>query len=240
MLSTLLTACGGEQEIPRRPITPLDHATTGTLRGEVRLDGPALAMKTLRLTSECAALHPGALEAGDALVHDGRVENAFVYVKDGLGERGFPLPTEPVVIDQKGCLYAPHVVGVQVGQTLAFRNSDQTLHNVHGVPARSPAWNYALAARAADRTVRFRAPEIMVPVRCDVHPWMQAFIGVLDHPYFAVTGPDGHYELPDLPPGEYTVAVWHERFGLQETHVPVEPKGVKEVSFTYASPSAQR
>jgi hypothetical protein len=234
-----LGACGRGQspcDTPRVP-TPLDPSTAGTIAGVVSFTGPAPPMKTLPLGGDpaCAAQHAGPVLAGDALVHDGRVENAFVYIMEGLGDRTFAVPTNPVTIDQIGCVYKPHVGGVQTCQPILFLNSDPLLHNVHGTPGRSASWNFAMGVQGSKRTVRVETAEVMVEVRCDVHPWMRAYLGVLDHPYFTVTGPDGRFKLPDVPPGAYLVASWHERFGTQEARVSLGTKETKEVSFTYAS-----
>jgi len=234
----LIAACGGDAPpSPARTPTPLDHATTGTIAGEVRVDGAVPPMAEIRFAGfpECAAQHQGPAYAGDMLVKDGKVAGAFVWVKDGLGDRVFAIPTEPVEIDQTGCLYQPRVVGARVGQTIRFVNGDPLLHNVHGTPKASRAWNVSLARRGASREIRLDHPEVMVSVRCDLHPWMQAWIGVVDHPYFAVTGPDGAFALEDVPPGDYTVAVWHERLGTREARVTVPPRGRATAGFTYAA-----
>ena len=231
----LLAGCGGGDEPPPpRERTPLDMTTTGTITGEVRYEGDVPTMATVNFGSfrQCFSQHTGPVPRGDALVQNGRVENAFVYVKEGLEERVFLIPTEPVTIDQRGCLYVPHVAGAQVGQAIRFVNSDPTLHNVHGRPAGSSAWNVSLARKGANRTVRVGVPEVGVSVRCDLHPWMQGWLGVVDHPYFAVTGADGHFTLPNVPPGDYVVAVWHERFGTRESRVSLVPTGTATVDFT--------
>jgi plastocyanin len=232
------TGCGGKSacDSPRSP-TPLDHATTGTIAGVVRFTGEPPATTTLSLGAEpaCAGQHSGPVPAGDVLVQDGRVENAFVYLKEGLGDRVFAVPAEPVTVDQRGCLYHPRVVGAQTCQEIAFVNSDPLLHNVHGTPHASGAWNWSMGVKGSRRTTRLAEPEVMVDVRCDVHPWMHAYVGVVAHPYFAVTGPDGAFSLRDVPPGDYVVASWHERFGTREARVTLAREGRAEVALTYAA-----
>ena len=234
----LLVACGGgDGGGPERAVTPLDRSTTGTLTGTVTFQGAVPPMANLPIGGEpvCAAQHQGPVPAGDALVHDGRVENVFVYVKEGLAGRVFAVPKEPITIDQKGCIYHPHVAGAQVGQSITFVNSDPLLHNVHGTPAQSSPWNFGMGVQGSRRSITIAKPEVMVDVRCDVHPWMRAYIGVVDHPYFAVTGPDGGFTFADVPPGDYTLATWHERFGTRETRVILGPHEKKDVDFTYAA-----
>lgn len=171
--------------------------------------------------------------SGDVLVKSHRVQNAFVYIREGLGERVFPQPTTPVEIDQKGCLFAPRVAGAETCQEIVFLNSDPVLHNVHGFPKSSSAWNFSLSQAGSRRSVRVPAAEAMIRVGCDVHPWMQAYIGVVNHPYFAITGADGGFMLKDVPPGDYVIASWHERFGMREQRVKVEPKQEAAVAFAY-------
>ncbi len=233
----VLVGCGGESTpspARTRTPTPLDHDTTGTIEGTVRAHGTVPAMAEVQFGSfgECAIQHPGTTYAGDVLVQDGKVENAFVWIRDGLGERVFAVPDAPVEVDQTGCLYRPRVAGAQVGQTIRFVNGDPLLHNVRGAPKASRPWNVSLPRRGASHDIVVDHPEVMVGVRCDLHPWMQSWLGVVDHPYFAVTGADGSYALRDVPPGEYTVAVWHERLGTREARVAVAPKASATADFT--------
>jgi plastocyanin len=236
-----IAGCGGGDGDKRaaRPVTPIDPATTGAVQVDVQFQGTVSPMKELVMSSfpECAAQHQGPVLAGDMLVKDGKVENAFVYVKDGLGDRGFAVPPEPVVIDQKGCLYVPHVTGAQVGQPVEFRNSDAMLHNVHGSPKNSSGWNVALPRQGTERTITVSHPEVMISVRCDLHPWMQGWLGVLDHPYFGVSGPDGRVTLKAVPAGDYVIGVWHERFGTREAKVTVTPQGTAQASVTFTPPA---
>jgi plastocyanin len=234
----LLLGCGGgEHGRTGRTVTPLDHSTTGTITGTVSLQGvpPPMAMLPIGSEPVCSAQHTGPVPAGDALVHDGRVENAFVYIKEGLENRTFAIPDSVVTIDQRGCLYHPHVVGAQVGQAITFVNSDELLHNVHGSPHESPPWNFGMSVQGSRRTIRVDKPEVMIDLRCDVHPWMHAYLGVLDHPYFAVTGPEGRFIFTDVPPGDYVIAAWHERFGTREARLTLGPKETRDVSFTYSA-----
>jgi len=156
----------------------------------------------------------------EPIVRGGKVANVFVYVKDGVTADGrkladltFPVPDNAVVLDQRGCSFQPHVLGVMVGQTLRILNSDPTTHNVHLTPRNNPEWNQSMASGSAPLTTRLQRPEIMVPVKDNQHPWKRARVGVLPHPFFAVTGEDGRFEIRGLPPGKYTLVAWHEGEG---------------------------
>jgi plastocyanin len=183
--------------------------------------------------AECAVQHRDPVRAEDLIAEDGKLANAFVWIKDGLGDRVFAIPEAPVEVDQSGCLFQPRVTGARVGQIVRFANGDPLLHNVRGTPRASPGWNASLPRRGATRDVRLDRPEVGVSVRCDLHPWMQSWLAVVDHPYFAVTGADGAYALRDVPPGEYTVAVWHERLGTRETRVTLAPQGTATARFSF-------
>jgi plastocyanin len=164
---------------------------------------------------------------------DNGLQNVFVYVKDGLGDWVYPVPDAPVVLDQLGCRYRPHVFGVQVGQGVQILNSDATLHNVHAVPKVNDEFNFGLPLKGMESTRVFDEPEIMVPFRCDVHGWMAAFAGVVPHPFFAVSSADGSYEITGLPGGTYTIEAWHERFGTMTQTVTVDGTGAGTAEFVF-------
>jgi len=163
----------------------------------------------------------------------GGLANAFVYIKAGLEGRKFEPNTEVVVLDQHGCMFVPRTIGMRAGQTLDLNNGDAVAHNVHPLPVNNREWNQEQAPQAPTVEHRFARPEIMIPVKCNIHAWMHAYIGVVDHPYFAVTGPDGAFQWKNVPPGDYTVAVWHEKLGKLEEQVHVAAAGSAAVSFTY-------
>jgi plastocyanin len=165
---------------------------------------------------------------------DGRLQNVFVHVKDGLGNLKFPVPQTPVVLDQEKCRYVPRVVGVQTGQPLEIRNSDSVLHNVHAVPKQNREFNRSQALKGMADTHVFSVGELMVPFKCDVHSWMTAYVGVLDHPFHAVTGADGTFTLAGLPPGTYTIEAWHEKLGTRTQTVTLEAKGTQELAIEFA------
>lgn len=223
---------------PRAPVTPVDLSTAGSIQVQVSYSGspPTPAFINMSGTPACAALHPNPVPDQSLVVDSGHVAWAVAYIKSGLGDRTFAPPTEPVVIDQKGCLYDPHVVAVMVGQPLQFRNSDQEAHNVHGRPKEVDAWNFLMSRPNSTRDVIFDKPEVGIPVSCDVHPWMRAYVSVFDHPYFAVTPRDGTVTLRSVPPGDYVIAVWHETLGTLVKPVALAPSGTATVQFTYQQP----
>lgn len=229
----LAAACTSEPEV--RPPTPLDRTTIGTIAGAVRFDGvpPAETQLALGSSAECAGQHAGPVLAGDVRVSDGLVQNAIVYLKEGLGDRVFAISADPVMIDQKACMFVPRITAAQVGQPIKFLNSDALAHNVRGKPEVNRGWNFSLAITGTSRTIKITQAEPVIEIRCDIHPWMQAFLGVFDHPYFAVTGPDGRFRLADVPPGDYVVEAWHERFGTRTATVTLEPKGSQDLTFTF-------
>lgn len=182
----------------------------------------------------CVRMHKGGLVDEELIVNaNGTLSNVFVYIQNGLQGKVFETPTGVETIDQKGCRFAPHVLGIRTGQTLKVLNSDPVSHNIHPMPAINREWNQGQAPGAAPLEREFARPEIMVPVKCNVHSWMRSYIGVLDHPYFAVTGPDGTFELKNVPPGEFTIEAWHEKLGKQQQKVtlPASARGVAEFSY---------
>jgi hypothetical protein len=185
----------------------------GIVHGTVRVGGPVPRNRRIRMDADprCAALH-GEPPLSEEIVVGSNLglRWAFVYVKEGA--RATPPPSAPIVLAQAGCFYRPHVLGVQVGQPLLIRNDDPILHSIHTLPFANPPFSFGQPTRGLEERRAFPKPEVMVKVVCDVHPWMRAWVGVLDHPYFAVTDADGAYALPELPAGLYTLEVWHEAY----------------------------
>lgn len=208
----------------------------GKITGKVALSGAAPAAAKLKMDADpvCAAAHPDGAAAEDVVVGSGGgVQNVFVYLKEGV-KGTFPAKTDPAVIDQKGCLYGPRVVGLQVGQPLKFLNSDPTLHNVHGMPKINAPWNFAMPKFVKQKENKdLTKPEVMIHVKCDVHPWMSGYVGVLEHPFFAVTDKDGNFTIEGVPPGEYTVEVWQEKLGAQTAKVKVDAGAAAKQDFSF-------
>lgn len=222
---------GGEQPAA----SPVDPATVATITGKVMFEGTAPDNEPILMEAEptCQEQYPNGAFTETALVNDnGTLQNVFVYVKSGLGDLKFPVPTEEVLLDQQGCRYHPHVFGIQAGQDLIIRNSDGILHNIHPMPSVNRAFNLGQPVKM-DSKKKFDKVEVMIPIECDVHEWMSGYVGVLDHPYFSVTGADGAFSLASLPPGTYTIEAWHEKYGTQTMDVTVGEKETKDIVFTF-------
>ena len=233
-------ACGGGSEAPAEapaePAAPaFDPATAGNVTGSIMLEGDAPAAEMIRMNSDPVCVKQATDTETDYYVvgEGGGLGNVFVYVKSGL-QGSFPPASDTVILDQQGCRYTPHVFGIQVGQTLQIVNSDPTLHNIHATPVNNPEFNTGqpIQGMTFDRT--FDNVEVMVPFKCDVHGWMNAYLGVLDHPFFAVSGSDGAFDISGLPPGTYEIEAWHEELGTQTQSVTVAEGGTADVSFTFS------
>jgi plastocyanin len=236
-----LAACSGDSSRPAEPASPaaapdakkVDSATASSIKGKVLLEGTAPENPVLKMASD-PACGTAEVRAENYVAENGALQNVFVHIKDGLGNKYiFDTPTEPAKLDQKGCRYVPHVLGVRVSQPLEVINSDQTLHNVHGMPKTNREFNHGQPIAGMKNTVTFSSPEVMVPFKCDVHAWMLAYVGVVPHPYFAVTGKEGTFELQTIPPGTYTIEAWHEKLGRQTQTVTLGEKDSKDVTFTF-------
>jgi carboxypeptidase family protein len=202
-------------------------AGAGSLSGRITFEGTPPAPKEVRHLSKdpvCAAAHKAPVYLEDGKVNnDGSLPNAFVYIKSGAEKLHFQSPSKPAVLDQIGCIYTPHVLGVMVGQELDIISSDPTTHNVHVTPSVNPQWNHSQPPGGARLKKKFPHVEIMIPVDCNQHPWMSAYIGVTSNPFFAVSASDGKFSIADIPAGEYTLAVWTATFGTQERRITLQP-----------------
>ena len=250
MLVVSLAGCGGGEAPPVQeeaamdeapagpPAAPIDPETVGEITGSVAFEGEAPRRVRIRMDAvpACTEANQDPVYSEEVLLNDnGTLQNVFVYVKDGLGNRTFPVPEKLIHLNQEGCVYHPHVFGVMAGQTLHIMNSDPTNHNIHPMPARNREWNKSQPPSSQALTEQFPRPEVMLPVKCNVHPWMKAYIGVLRHPFFAVTGDDGSFSLSGLPPGDYTIEAWHEKYGTAEQTVTIGEKETREIEFTFTS-----
>lgn len=208
-----------------------------TLTGTVRYTGEPPTLPTIDMAADpsCAEMHDDAVQAQTLVLGDeGTMGNIFVQVKNPP-EGDYAAPDTPVVIDQEGCMYEPHVAGMIAGQPLQFLNSDGILHNVHGTPSSNREFNLGMPGSLTHKSVTLNQPEEYVPVKCDVHPWMSAYVGVMTHPYFEVTDEDGQFELT-VPAGTYTIEAWHERLGTQTQEVTVAAGESASIDFEFAAP----
>ena len=238
-LLAVSVACGGANEPePARPAPAVDPASAATVTAIVKFEGTVPPPQMMRLDGDpkCVTENGAKERALELLVvgENQALQNVFVYVKDGIAAHGSPIPTEPVILDQDKCRYTPRVQGVRVGQPLEIRNSDPLLHNVRSNAAVNQPFNKSTPVEGAKFTHTFATREVMVPFKCDVHAWMTAYVGVLEHPYFGTTAPDGRVVLANLPPGTYTLEAWHETLGTKTAVVTVAAKESKDVAFTFA------
>ena len=227
-------AGGGSDEAA--PAAPVDPATVGNVLGTITLEGTAPAPEQIRMNSDPNCLTEATnTQTEYYVVGDGGVlANVFVYVKEGLEGRTFAPATGTMTLNQDGCRWHPHVLGLRVGQTLEILNSDPTLHGIHATPSANTEFNVAQPFEGMRIERTFTTPEIMAPFRCDVHRWMSAYVRVLDHPYFAVTGEDGAFDISGLPPGDYVIEAWHERLWMQMQNVTIGERATTELNFTFA------
>ena len=234
-----LAACSNSPSTPAppEPSAAVDSASVGTVTGRVVLDGKVPPAETIRLDGDpkCAAMVPGGLRAAESVVtgQGNGLQNVFIYVKDGLPPRLYPVPATPVVLDQQQCRYVPRVLGIQVGQQLTIRNSDALLHNVRSEGAINETFDVGTPIQGMEVPRTFATREVMVPFKCNVHAWMNAYVGVLEHPYFAVSDEAGRFSIGQLPPGSYTLEIWHERFGTQTQQVTVAAQATADLTFSY-------
>jgi plastocyanin len=208
---------------------------TASLKGVVKFEGTAPKPKLISMSADpsCAKQHSGPVFAQEVVTDaKGDLENVVVFISEGLGDRTFDAPTQPVVVEQKGCMYQPHVLAVRANQPLHVVNDDPTSHNIHPTPANNREWNKAEPpGSSVDES--FAREEIAIPVKCNLHPWMHGYVAVFKHPFFAVTGKDGSFDLSSLPPGTYTIKAWHEKLGTSTQTITIGANETKEISFVF-------
>lgn len=226
----------GVPAAPSSPGAAADTSAPAEVTGVVRFDGPPPAVKPISMARdpECMKMHPGAASTEEVIAgSDGTLGNVIVFISEGLGNRTFEPPSDPVVIEQKGCTYRPHVLAMQANQKLQVVNSDPTSHNIHPLPVNNREWNKSQPPGQPPLEATFAREEITIPVKCNEHPWMRCYIAVFKHPFFMVTEKGGRFELKNLPPGEYTISAWHEKFGTVEQKISVGPKETKTVDLVF-------
>ncbi len=209
----------------------------GSVTGQVKFAGQRAKALMIDMDQDpqCVKLYPEAPREEQHIVvsPEGALASVFVYVKSGLEGKKFEAPAAAVKIDQKGCWFEPRVVGMQTGQQLQVTNSDPVTHNIHPEAKVNREWNQSQAPEDGPLSRRFARPEVMIRVKCNVHKWMRSWIGVVAHPYFAVTANDGRFELKDLPVGTYQLVAWHEKLGLQEKTLTITSGGKSQIEFSF-------
>jgi hypothetical protein len=239
ILVCFLSGCGQKTDEPVIEVVDedveMDIESSGEVSGRILYLGEVPERKELpfRGNPECSGIIHDPILSEALLVQDGGVQNAFVYVKEGLEDFDFPIPKRAVPIDNVGCVYKPHVAGVQVNQPIKIINSDPAFHNFHAVAKNQSGWNIGLPFQGMSRIKTFKVPEVMVKLKCDLHPWMIGYLGVLSHPYYSVSKEDGTFSIPNLPPGGYVLEVWHETLGIKPVEVTIGADEVKKVEVTF-------
>ena len=236
-------ACGGGEapktesapaaEAPK-VAAPAANAGSASVSGKIVFEGTPAPPEKVKLSADpkCVEMHKGGLERQAIKVKDGGLADALVYVKSGLSGT-YPPPSEPVLLDQHGCDYTPHMVVMIAGQQLKIRNSDETLHNIHPRPQTNTEFNVGQPRKGMESLRTFDKPEMLIPVGCDVHPWMRTFISVLSNPFFVVTGEDGTFEIKGLPAGEYEIEAAHGKLKTVSAKVTVKDGEAAKLSLTF-------
>jgi hypothetical protein len=249
VLFVALAGCGNKQnEVPTGPAkesvsapapTPIDRSTLGEVTGKISFEGAKPRPQRINMDQDPACMenrHSPVFAEDGAVNANGTLPNVFVYVKAGAEKYAFAPSANVAVLDQNGCMYKPHVLGLMAGQILKIVSSDDTTHNIHPMPQNNREWNMSQTPGAAPIEQKFARPEVMIPVKCNQHPWMRAWIGVASNPFYSLTGSDGRFTLKGLPAGEYTIGAWTATFGTQEQKVTLGAKEAKSVDFKFMAP----
>ncbi|PYP89519.1 MAG: hypothetical protein DMF61_02285 [Blastocatellia bacterium AA13] len=249
MAAFLIVACGPKKkkaadesdktEETKKPAYK-SNGDEGTVTGKIMLTGAAPAPKRIDMgqDAKCGEANSNP-QTETYMVSDGKVQNVFVYLKGGPADKyEYPVPSESAELDQRGCRYNPHVLGVQAKQDIKITNSDATTHNIHPTPTKNQEWNESQAPGSGAKDKSFSRPETLIKVKCNVHPWMTAYIGVLGHSFYAVSGKDGSFTIKNVPPGDYTLVTWHEDLGEQTQKIKVTAKGSVTQDVTYNAKTA--
>ena len=243
------TACGGgDKQETQAPPPPAEQAAppaaaggaaapagNGTIAGKVTFEGTVPPAEKIKLSADpkCVEMHKEGMEKQPIKVKDGGLADVYIYVKSGLPPGNYPAPTEAAEIDQQGCTYTSHIIAMRAGQPLKIKNNDDTLHNIHPRPTVNEEFNIGQPRKGMESTKTFAKKELMFPVGCDVHPWMRAYISVMDNPFYAVTSEDGTFEIKGLPPGDYEVEAWHEKLKTQTQKVSVKAGEPAKLDFNF-------
>jgi hypothetical protein len=234
-------ACGGSTPEPTPAAPPsaaapaaAPAAGASSIAGKVSFEGTLPAAEKVKTSADpkCQAMHPQGLDKKIVDGKDGGLAHAFVWLKSGV-TGSYPAPTTPALLNQEGCEYRPHMVAVQTGQTITIKNDDDTLHNIHPKPTTNKEFNIGQPRKGMEAQRSFDKQEVMIPVGCDVHPWMRSYISVVDHPFFAITNDDGSFEIKNVPPGDYEVEVIHEKLKNQTQKVTVKANTPAKADFAF-------
>lgn len=246
VLAILMIGCGGSgssnqsdeaMPAPNPAAKPVDETTAGTVTGVVKFDGTPPPRKAINMSAvpNCAKLRDSPAMTEEVVPGDnGTLQNVVVYLDGDFSEYSFPRSSAPVMADQKGCVYEPHVAALMTGESLQVTSSDTATHNVNAMAKRNRSWNQTEPPGAAPITHQFAREEVAIRVACNVHPWMRMYIAVVGHPYFQVTGKDGSFSLKNVPPGTYTLTAWHERYGTRKQTITIQPKQEQTATITFA------
>jgi plastocyanin len=217
----------------------ISPALAGSISGTVKFEGAVPKMRPVKMDADpgCAKKHTTTPTSEALVLGEGNtMGNVFVRIKSGLPDKAYPAPSTPVVLDQDGCRYIPHVIGAMKGQEIKILNSDGLLHNVHALPKVNKTFNMAMPASRTEAVVTFSEEESMFKIKCDVHPWMVAYVQVMSHPFFGVTGKDGKFKIDGLPAGTYEVEVWHEKLKTKSSTVTIAGDENKTADFSFSAP----
>lgn len=247
-LAFTMVSCGKKDESEQPAATastqpagqPVDAATAGSISGTIKLDGTPPTPHKINMAAEayCTTQHPTPVTDQEVVTGPGGVlANAVVYIQEDMSKYAVTVPSEPAKIDQKGCMYSPHIVAMMAGQQLQVTNSDNTTHNIHPIPKDNQEWNVSQPPGSTPILKVFARPEDAIPVKCNVHPWMKSYIFAFKNSYFSVTGPDGKFTISNLPPGDYTVVAWQEKYGTVTQKVTVGAKESKSADLTFKATS---
>ncbi len=211
-------------------------SNAATVTGKIVFSGAKPAVRNIDMSANpaCQRAHPTPQKSETAVLNaNGTLRYTFVWIKSGLPTKQWPVPTAHAEIDQKGCMYTPHILAVMTNQPIDIKNDDPTNHNIHPLPKINQEWNESQPPKGDPKTKSFPREEVMIPVKCNVHPWMRAYIAVVHHPFFAVTGDDGTFTIKNLPAGTYTLEAWHETYGTMDQQITVGANDSKTIDFTY-------
>ena len=230
-------ATTGQDTAPAQAKRAYEHsAAGGVITGTISFEGEPLPRRFIHMDADpvCVEINPNP-KTDDVVITEGKLAHVFVWIKSGsaLDDYTFDPPQSPVTLEHNKCRYVPHVLGIQTGQPLKIVNADPTTHNTHPAPKANAEWNKSQAPGGEPFEEKFARPEVVIPFKCNQHPWEKAYVGVLSHPFFAVSGEDGAFRIGGLPPGDYTLAAWHEKLGVQEVKLTVYPYQSQVIDLTF-------